>query len=134
MTRSASINRTLIPKNLNITVGKRTPHSYLSELKAKNPNLESSLQEHLIPLELIADASWDRTFRRFLDTRAKAILKHIEQYVIEPSKEMEALYAAAHDGAESSISEGRGRIAPGLRTPESAFVMPILGRELWRSA
>jgi hypothetical protein len=39
---------------------------------------------------------------------------------------MEARYAAALEGAESSISDDGGRLARGLRTPESAFVLPIL--------
>ena len=120
------VNRTLIPKNLNVTVGKRPPQTYLSDLKKLNPNLETSLQDHLVPPEIVTDPSWNQTFRRFLDTRAHAILQHIEQYVLEPAKEMEARWAAALEGAEPSRTDPAGRIARGLRTPVSVFVLPIL--------
>ena len=39
-------------------------------------------------------------------------------------EEMEARYAAALEGTESSGSDYGGRLARGLRTPESAFVLP----------
>ncbi len=121
------VNRTLIPKNLNVTVGKRPPQTYLSDLKKLNANLDASLRDHLVPPDIVSDPSWNRTFRRFLDTRARSILGLIERYVLEPAKEMEARYAAALEGAESSGSDYGGRLARGLRTPESAFVLPILG-------
>ena len=120
------VNRTLIPKNLNVTVGKRPPQSYLSDLNKLNPNLAASLQDHLVPPEIVSDPSWNRTFRQFLDARARSILGLIERYVLEPAKEMEAHYAAALEGADSSESAEGGRLARGLRTPESAFVLPIL--------
>ena len=68
------VNRTLIPKNLNITIGKRSPCDYLSELKKVNRKLDESLEDHLIPHELITDSSWNGRFREFLDARAKAIM------------------------------------------------------------
>jgi hypothetical protein len=120
------VNRTLIPKNLNITVGKRPPQNYLGDLKKLNPNLEVSLQDHLVPSEMIIDPSWNGRFRQFLDTRARSIMGLIERYVIEPAKEMEANYAPALVASENSTSEVGDRLARGLRTPESAFVLPIL--------
>ncbi len=117
------VNRTLIPKNLNITIGKRPPHAYLSDIKRLNSKLEASLQDHLIPPELVTDPSWDTRFRAFLDTRARAIMGLIERYALEPLKEMEAQYGAAQESATPSTTE---RLAKGLRTPESAFVVPIL--------
>ena len=120
------VNRTLIPKNLNVTVGKRPPQTYLNDLKKLNPSLEVSLQDHLVPPEIVTDISWNHSFRRFLDMRASLILGHIQRYVNDSAKEMEARYAAAPEGAESSGSDHGGRLARGVRTPESAFVVPIL--------
>jgi hypothetical protein len=120
------VNRTLIPKNLNISIGKRPPQSYLADLKKQNPKLEASLQDHLVPPELVTDPAWNKKFRDFLDTRARSIMGLIERYALEPAKEMEARYAAALDGGEPSRADGADRLAKGLRTPESAFVLPIL--------
>ena len=99
------VNRTLIPKNLNITIGKRPPQTYLSELKKVNSNLEASLQDHLVPPEMVADPAWNQQFKRFLDIRARSIMGLIERFAREPAKEMEALYAAALEVGEKSGSE-----------------------------
>jgi hypothetical protein len=120
------VNRTLIPKNLNITIGKRPPQSYLADLKKHNPKLEASLQDHLVPVELVTDPTWDNRFRAFLDDRARSIMGLIERYAIEPLKEMEVRYAASQESGESAHGSGTGRLARGLRTPESAFILPIL--------
>jgi hypothetical protein len=120
------VNRTLIPKNLNVTIGKRPPQSYLSDLKKQNPNLEASLQDHLVPVELIADPAWNRTFRAFLDARSRSIMGLIERYALEPAKEMEARHGTAPESGESIEGNEADRLARGLRTPESAFVLPIL--------
>jgi hypothetical protein len=120
------VNRTLIPKNLNITVGKRPPQSYLGDLKKQNPNLEASLQDHLVPPEMVTDPAWNRQFRRFLDVRSRSIMGLIERYAQAPAKEMEARYAAAMEGDDASESDLGERLARGLRTPEPAFVVPIL--------
>jgi hypothetical protein len=120
------VNRTLIPKNLNVTIGKRPPQAYLADLKKLNPNLESSLQDHLVPAELVTDPAWNRKFRAFLDARARSIMGLIERYALEPLKEMEARYAATQESGMPSPADGGDRLARGLRTPESAFVLPIL--------
>jgi hypothetical protein len=46
------VNRTLIRKNLNVTIGKRPPQSFLADLKELNPNLAASLHDYLVPAEL----------------------------------------------------------------------------------
>ena len=115
------VNRTLIPKNLNITVGKRPPQSYLSELKRLNSNLDPSLQDHLVPAEIMTDPNWNREFRKFLDLRSRMIFGHIERYVLEPAKEMEARYAASHEPSEPSDSSSGGRLGgdSGLQSQHS---------------
>jgi hypothetical protein len=120
------VNRTLIPKNLNVTVGKRPPQTYLSDLKCLNPNLDASLRDHLVPTDLVTDPDWNRAFRKFLDTRARSIFLHIERYVLDPAKEMETRYAAAHEGSDLSGEDSSGRLRRGLRTPEQEFIFPIL--------
>jgi hypothetical protein len=119
------VNRTLIPKNLNITIGKRPPQAYLSDLKRLNPNLETSLQGHLIPPDVTADGTWNAHFGRFLDARARSIMGLVERYALEPAKEMEARHAAAQEEGDATGSGG-DRLAKGMRTPESTFVLPIL--------
>ena len=47
----------------------------------------------------------------------------IERYAIEPTKEIEARHLA---GLEVVGGPNPSRLAPGLRTPEDAFVLPIL--------
>jgi hypothetical protein len=120
------VNRTLIPKNLNITIGKRPPQFYLADLKKQNSNLESSLHDHLVPTELVTDPSWNGRFGAFLDARAHSIMGLIERYALEPLKEMEARHAGAQEISESSNGDEAGRLTRGLRTPEAAFVLPIL--------
>jgi hypothetical protein len=120
------VNRTLIPKNLNVIIGKRPPQSYLADLKKLNPNLEASLRDHLVPVELLTDPAWNKQFRAFLDARSRSILGLIERFALEPVKEMEARHGPAQDSGEPSHAGGPARLARGLRTPESAFVLPIL--------
>jgi hypothetical protein len=103
------VNRTLIPKNLNITVGKRPPQTYLADLKKVNPKLEESLQDHLVPPEMATDHEWNQQFRRFLDTRARSIMELIERYAREPAKEMEAMHAAA---LEAGAKSGTASVVP----------------------
>lgn len=119
------VNRTLIPKNLNISIGKRPPQTYLADLKKLNPKLETSLRDHLVPTELVTDPAWNQQFRAFLSLRANAIMALIERYALEPLKEMEARHGAAQESLEQR-PEAANRLARGLRTPETAFVLPIL--------
>ncbi len=82
------VNRTLIPKGLNVTVGKKPPHTYLMELQQKNPQLSNCLASHLITPELLNDPAWNEMFKLFLDERARSILTLIEKYAIQPAEEM----------------------------------------------
>jgi len=120
------VNRTLIPKMLNLTIGKRPPQAYLADIKKQNPKLEASLQDHLVPPELVSDPEWNTRFRAFLDARAKAIMGLIERFALEPLKEIEALHGTLQDSKQPSTSGSANRLANGLRTPELAFITPIL--------
>ena len=73
------VNRTLIPKILNIQIGKKSPSQYLSEIeKQQNPKLAECLATHLLPKDMIHDSSWDDYFSLFLDERADHIFNKIE--------------------------------------------------------
>jgi len=83
------VNRTLIPKILNIKIGKKAPSVYLSELQQKaNPKLAACLTSHLIPEEMISDETWDILFKIFLEDRAQSIFDLIEKYTIERATEI----------------------------------------------
>jgi hypothetical protein len=83
------VNRTLIPKLLNIKIGKKAPQLYLSELlQGKNPDLATCVSTHLIPDNIITEPAWNSDFRHFLDERAQAIYALIDRYAIEPAAEM----------------------------------------------
>jgi hypothetical protein len=78
------VNRTLMPKLTNITVGKRAPKDYLHDLLNKNPNLEECISTHLLPTDMIKDEEWNTAFKLFLDERASRMFNLIDEYVIEP--------------------------------------------------
>ena len=95
------VNRTLIPKILNIKIGKKAPSVYLSELQQKaNPKLAECLTSHLIPEEIITDETWDILFKLFLEDRAQSIFDLIEQYTIEQSVEMSVRHGIQTSGGE----------------------------------
>ena len=94
------VNRTLIPKLLNIKIGKRAPSNYLNEISGKsNSQLALCLSSHLVPEELMTDASRDNFFSSFLEERAQRIFGLIQQYAITPLSAM----ASAH-GAPMSLN------------------------------
>ncbi|KRF55015.1 DUF262 domain-containing protein [Priestia megaterium] len=74
-------NRTLIPKLTNIRIGKKAPSEYLIEIKVKNEEIEKSLENHLIPTELI-EGLYDDFYYDFVEARAKQIYKIIENEVV----------------------------------------------------
>lgn len=82
------VNRTLIPKILNIKIGKKAPSVYLSELQKVNPRLAECLTSHLIPEGMITDETWDVHFKLFLEERALRIFDIIKEYTIERALEM----------------------------------------------
>jgi len=93
------VNRTLIPKRLNIRIGKRSPNDYLNELRqVKNPQLATCLGSHLIPTDMLSDNTWDGLFRTFAEERAKNMFALIVQYAVSPLAEMASLH-----GVQSEI-------------------------------
>lgn len=96
------VNRTLIPKLTNITVGKKAPQVYLSELqRGANPQLAECLPSHLIDPGMITEPAWNGHFRLFLDQRAKAIFALIERFAIAPAEDMATRFGIQVDLTES---------------------------------
>jgi len=96
------VNRTLIPKLLNIQIGKKPPQTYLAELKRSNVKLDECLESHLIPSEILTDVDRNEFFKTFLEDRARAIFGLIERYAIQPYGEMVERY-----GVPTDIDAGR---------------------------
>ncbi len=91
-------NRTLIPKNLNIRIGRRPPYDYLHELQqTRTPQIAICLGSHLVPTELLTDPSRNGFFGLFLEERARRIFGLIEHYAISPLSEMAATYGMASE-------------------------------------
>jgi len=73
------VNRTLMPKKINISVGASAPSSYLQDFESLNGSLRQCLEAHLIPAEIVGEESWDTAFLLFLEARAEKILELIVQ-------------------------------------------------------
>ncbi len=76
-------NRTLIPKIQNIKISDQTPSQYLQEIKVVNPEIEKSLENHLITKELLS-GEYDKEYAFFLELRATAIFEVIKKRLIDP--------------------------------------------------
>ncbi len=105
------VNRTLIPKLLNIQIGKKAPQVYLSELKHNvNKQLEICLPGHLIEPSMITETYWNGYFKLFLEERAKAIYSLIQRYAVGPAEEMATQYSVQSEPAESPQIGSRSRL------------------------
>lgn len=102
-------NRTLMPKNTNIRVGKKPPSEYLAELAQHNTSLDICIESHLLPSNMLSDLSWSSYFKTFLELRAQAIFALIEQYAITPASSMNMLYGIQLDIGESLNTPRRGK-------------------------
>jgi len=106
------VNRTLIPKLLNIQVGKKAPQTYLSALQRNNPDLSQCLATHLMPMDIISEPSWNEHFKLFLQERSQAIFGLIEQYAIQPYSEMVEQYSGQSviDTSRADASTRKARL------------------------
>ena len=80
-------NRTLVPKKLNIKFGDTKPSAYLSEIQKTNSNFGKTLDNHLIPVELL-NGDFDTDYEFFLAYRSDKIWEIIKQHIIEPTQKM----------------------------------------------
>jgi hypothetical protein len=91
------VNRTLIPKLLNIQIGKKAPQTYLAELARTNPKLADCLATHLMPNDIIAEPLWNEGFKMFMEERARSIFGLVEQYAIQPFADIVNRYGLVTD-------------------------------------
>ncbi len=103
-------NRTLIPKLLNIRIGKRPPGDYLTEKQKTNTALASCLETHLIPSAILTESTWNSCFSIFLDERATAIFALIERYATIPAAEMSARYSRQTEVDTNGQTSHRSRL------------------------
>jgi hypothetical protein len=80
-------NRTLVPKIQNIKISDQTPSSYLSEIRKINPEIEKSLENHLITTELL-NGEYDKEFNFFIELRSNAIFDIIKKRIIDPKEKI----------------------------------------------
>lgn len=85
------VNRTLIPKITNIKIGKKTPDVYMNELYKCNNKLKESLQNHLIPVDIM-DGIYNEFFDEFIKDRAKMIFKELNENIINRKDEIVKLH------------------------------------------
>lgn len=105
------VNRTLIPKILNIQIAKKAPADYLSELQQKkNSQLAQCLPSHLIPIDLITDTTWNSHFKLFLEERAEQIFDLIQHYTVELTPEMSTRYSYLPENSENTNTPLRPRL------------------------
>jgi len=105
------VNRTLIPKLLNIQIGKKAPKDYLFELQQNgNSKLAECLPSHLIPIDMTVEETWNSYFKLFLDERAQSIFSLIDQYAIKPASEMATRYGTQVDDSQSTQVANRARL------------------------
>jgi len=93
--RDCVVNRTLIPRGLNVKVGKKPPQTYLAELHQHNSQLDICLKTHVIPPDLATDPTWNEMFKTFLEERASQMFDLIERYAIAPAEAMAQRFGAA---------------------------------------
>ncbi len=104
------VNRTLIPKILNIQIGKKSPSQYLSEIEERNPKLAECVATHLLPEGMIHDSSWDDYFSLFLDERANQIFGKIEAITSALAPEMVKDFGTPNDMADLTQHKEKARL------------------------
>lgn len=71
-------NRTLVPKKLNIKISDQKPSEYLNQIREQNQNFDRTLENHLIPVELLK-GEFDADFKFFLEYRCDKIFDGVNQ-------------------------------------------------------
>ncbi len=104
------LNRTLIPKLTNITIGKKSPTVYMREIAGRNGNLPECLSSHLIPHEIIEDGIWSTFFKAFLDERANRLFALIEEHTSDRLTEMSKRFATISEVEVIQNSGSRMRL------------------------
>ncbi|OFY14684.1 MAG: hypothetical protein A2X02_09850 [Bacteroidetes bacterium GWF2_29_10] len=80
-------NRTLVPKIQNIKISDQKPSEYLAKIKEVNTEIGKSLENHLIPKELL-NGEYDKEFNIFLEFRESLIFDIIKKIIISPKEKI----------------------------------------------
>ncbi len=105
------VNRTRIPKLLNIQIGKKAPAEYMSEIQQKtNHKLTECLPSHLIPTDMIRDETWNIHFKLFLEERAERIFDLIKHYTTDLTQQMLTRFVHQPDNFETILPLTRPRL------------------------
>jgi hypothetical protein len=81
------VNKTLVPKLTNIKIGQKPPSIYLKDLHKQNPQMKQSLQNHVIPVELL-EGMYDEDYLFFLEERAETIFQIIQANITNISEDI----------------------------------------------
>jgi len=84
-------NRTLVPKKLNIKISDQKPSEYLNKIKEGNQNFDKTLENHLIPPDLLT-GGFDNDFKFFLEYRCDKMFEIIKQHIISPLDKIKELF------------------------------------------
>lgn len=84
-------NRTLVPKKLNIKISDQKPSDYLNQINDQNQNFDKTLENHLIPNELLK-GEFDADFKFFLEYRANKMFEIIKKHLISPIDKIKELF------------------------------------------
>ena len=94
-------NRTLVPKKLNIKISDQKPSLYLNMIKEHNQNFDRTLENHLIPSELLK-GEFDTDFIFFLEYRCDKIFEIIKLHIVAPLVKIKELFYEEPKVDESS--------------------------------
>jgi len=81
------LNRALIPKLTNIKIGGQRPSAYLGQLTKSNPNLQSALDNHLIPAGIV-QGTFDENYLGFLQARGNAFADVFNAHLLDLEKQL----------------------------------------------
>jgi len=84
-------NRTLVPKKLNIKISDQKPSEYLNRIKGSNTSFERTLENHMIPIELL-EGEYDELFMFFLEERSQKIFHIIQEHIINKTAKIKELF------------------------------------------
>src|SRR5579859_2327479 len=104
------VNRTLIPKLLNIQIGKKAPGTYLRELQQTNSQLAGCLDSHLLPKDILTDPTWNTYFKLFLEDRAQRMFELVTRYTTEQAGRMAVRYGTQVEGSPEAPVAGKPRL------------------------
>lgn len=84
-------NRTLVPKKLNIKISAQKPSDYLSQIKGRNSQFERTLENHLIPKDILS-GELDSEYKFFLELRIDEIFRIVQLHLVDPTQRIKEAF------------------------------------------